>query len=94
VDKVNGEIGDDEFVLAIPPGTAMSDARDPTNVLSFRYDPSTVSADLEHIIIPEQPGAVRRSWWLATLIGAALGGLLLLLYAIRRARLWGTHGRA
>lgn len=88
VAAVNEAIPDAEFVVLLPVGTEVADARDGKQSIIFEVtDPGSIPASLGDVMQVERPTAWVRNWKAAVGIGVALGVVALAaLFAVLRAR--------
>jgi hypothetical protein len=88
VEKVNEEIPEEDFIVKLPAGTSVTDARSPKEVVSFRVGQiGGIPEDLEEVMQIEGQSSVRRTWVNAILIGSLVAALIVTsLYVFRRWR--------
>ena len=79
VERINEAIPESEFTLTLPPGTQVADSRDGKHTFNFEVtDSRSVPQDMRGAIRAEpEPHAWRKGWKGATLLGLALGVVLL-----------------
>ena len=79
VSRINEAISDSEFTILLPPGTEVADARDGKHSYLFEVtDRRSIPRELQDVFnATPTPGEWRKGWKGATLLGLALGMVLL-----------------
>jgi hypothetical protein len=91
VEQINEQIPDEEFIIELPNGTSVGDARQRTHGIHFRVgqNDSLPIPDLQEVaVFPMPPSSGLSRWVLAVLMGAGAGAVAVVSYLIvkRRAR--------